>query len=98
MRVQTLNSISWMCLTNPFLEINERKTTHNLLIIGESVKHMPQEILEQYPNVEWRKIAGLRDIIAHSYFTIKPSLLWNIIVSKIQPLKETVESILAESN
>ncbi|WP_367278991.1 DUF86 domain-containing protein [Methanospirillum sp.] len=41
-------------------------TIHNLLIIGESVKRIPSEILESYPGIEWRKIAGLRDIIAHS--------------------------------
>lgn len=72
-------------------------TIHNLLIIGESVKHIPAEILESYPNIEWRKIAGLRDIIAHSYFNMKPSLLWNVIVSKIHPLKLTVENILSEN-
>ncbi|WP_373838553.1 DUF86 domain-containing protein [Methanospirillum sp.] len=71
-------------------------TIHNLLIIGESVKQIPNEILEEYPAIEWRKIAGLRDIIAHSYFNIKSSLLWNIIVSKIHPLKVIAESILSE--
>ncbi|WP_394296015.1 HepT-like ribonuclease domain-containing protein [Methanospirillum hungatei] len=53
-------------------------------------------MLDSYPDIEWRKIAGLRDIIAHSYFNIKPSILWNIIVSKIHPLKNVVESILTE--
>jgi len=71
-------------------------TVYNLFIIGESVKHIPSNILDSYPDIEWRKIGGLRDIIAHSYFNIKPSILWNIIVSKIHPLKTATESILSE--
>ena len=71
-------------------------TVHNLFIIGESVKHIPSDILDAYPDIEWQKIAGLRDSIAHPYFNIKPSILWNIIVSKIHPLKNAVESILSD--
>jgi uncharacterized protein with HEPN domain len=41
---------------------------YNLMIIGEAVKKIPPLILGEYPDVDWRKIAGLRDVIAHSYF------------------------------
>jgi len=40
----------------------------NLEIIGEAVKMLPNEIKKKHPEVEWRKIAGLRDVIAHEYF------------------------------
>jgi uncharacterized protein with HEPN domain len=69
-------------------------TTHNLMIIGEAVKKIPTSILDDYTDVDWRKIAGLRDVIAHSYFQIKPNILWNILISKIQPLKEIVTIML----
>jgi uncharacterized protein with HEPN domain len=42
----------------------------NLQIIGEAAKKIPDDIRDQYPAVEWRKIAGLRDIIAHHYFGV----------------------------
>lgn len=38
----------------------------NLEIIGEAVKHLPEDVRIQCPEVEWQKIAGLRDIIAHA--------------------------------
>jgi uncharacterized protein with HEPN domain len=42
----------------------------NLEIIGEAAKHIPVEVQARYPDVGWRSIAGLRDIVAHEYFGI----------------------------
>jgi uncharacterized protein with HEPN domain len=42
----------------------------NLEIIGEAAKNLPSAVKSQLPEVEWRKIAGLRDVIAHGYFGI----------------------------
>ena len=36
-----------------------------LMVIGEAVKSLPEDLREKYPDVSWRKIAGLRDIITH---------------------------------
>jgi uncharacterized protein with HEPN domain len=47
----------------------------NLQIIGEAVKQIPPEVREQYPAVEWRKIAGLRNILAHAYFSLEDETL-----------------------
>jgi uncharacterized protein with HEPN domain len=38
----------------------------NLQIIGEAVKNIPTEMRDQYSQIEWRKIAGMRDILAHT--------------------------------
>ncbi|MDJ0730201.1 MAG: DUF86 domain-containing protein [Crocosphaera sp.] len=67
---------------------------HNLQIIGEATKQIPDEIRQKYPETEWRKIAGLRDIIAHNYFMVNPKIVWDIITTKIEPLYKTVELIL----
>jgi len=50
----------------------------NLEIAGEAVKHIPQQERDRYSRVEWRKIAGLRDVVAHEYFGIDEDVLWDV--------------------
>ncbi|MCX6666236.1 MAG: DUF86 domain-containing protein [Euryarchaeota archaeon] len=66
----------------------------NLEIIGEAVKHLPKEIEKKHPQVEWRKIAGLRDILIHAYFGVDRDIVWDVIVHKIPELKKQVSLIL----
>lgn len=42
----------------------------NLEVIGEAIKKFPEEVRTRYPSLEWRKIAGIRDILVHEYFGI----------------------------
>jgi len=80
--------------------LNDDKTVdaviRNLTVIGEAAKNLPAAIRERYAQVEWRKIAGLRDLLIHKYFGIDDDLLWNIANLKIPPLREQIEEILAE--
>lgn len=66
----------------------------NLQIIGEAVKNIPQETRDLAPEIEWRKIAGLRDLLAHAYFQIDDEIIWDIIQNKVQPLKDKAQSFL----
>jgi len=83
----------------PFDQFVEDEKTYdavvrNLEIIGEAAKNVPEDIRLRYPGIEWRKIAGLRDIIAHEYFGIDNDILWDIIQNKIRSLQEEVRRIL----
>lgn len=68
--------------------------THNLQIIGEATKRIPDSLRIKYPEIDWKKIAGLRDIIAHTYFYVNTKIVWSIIQTKLDPLKNCVELIL----
>ena len=66
----------------------------NLEIIGEAAKHIPAEVQARNPDVEWRSIAGLRDIVAHEYFGIDEDILWDIIMHQVPALLTQVRQIL----
>ncbi|MFM7448828.1 MAG: DUF86 domain-containing protein [Leptolyngbyaceae cyanobacterium] len=55
----------------------------NLQIIGEAVKNIPTEMRDRYPQIEWRKIAGLRNILAHTYFAVEDEIIWDIVQTKL---------------
>jgi uncharacterized protein with HEPN domain len=68
----------------------------NLEIIGEAAKKLPAQMKRDHPEVEWKKIAGLRDILVHDYFGIDMDIVWDIVQNKLPVLVEQVQRILDE--
>lgn len=65
----------------------------NLAIIGEAVKNLPEDTKAKAPVIEWRKIAGFRDVIVHGYFNLDTDILWDVVENKIEELLDTVEEL-----
>lgn len=66
----------------------------NLIVIGEAAKNLPESARPVSKNVDWNKIAGLRDIVVHQYFNVDMEIVWSIVASNIRPLKGVVEKRL----
>jgi uncharacterized protein with HEPN domain len=62
-------------------------------IIGEATKHIPEEILKQYPNVPWKEMAGMRDKLIHFYFGVDYQLIWITIKERFPKLKPEILKI-----
>lgn len=69
----------------------------SLLVIGEAANHVPPEIRARYPVVEWRRIVGLRNVLAHGYFAIRDPVLWEVVRDEVPALRAQVQRILDES-
>ena len=66
----------------------------NLEIIGEATKSISNEFKKDHKEIEWNKIAGLRDILIHTYFSINLEIIWDIIKSKLPQLKISINKII----
>ncbi|MBI2630068.1 DUF86 domain-containing protein [Candidatus Pacearchaeota archaeon] len=68
-------------------------TLRRIEVIGEAAKNISEKTRKKYPEVEWQKIAGTRDVLIHSYFGVLDSTIWNIIQKDISKLKEQIKKI-----
>lgn len=64
----------------------------NLIIIGEAAKNIPESSKNRFENIEWKKLCGLRNVIAHAYFGIDNLIVWNIIQTKIPELLHALQN------
>ncbi|TAN32997.1 DUF86 domain-containing protein [Patescibacteria group bacterium] len=65
-----------------------------LEIIGEACKSLPAGFKKKHPQVEWKKIAGTRDVLIHEYFGVDINLVWKIVENDIPKLKKEIVKIL----
>jgi len=64
-----------------------------LEIIGEAVKNISDVLKKQHPELEWKRIAGFRDVIIHKYFDVDLDVVWAIIKIDLPILKSKLEVI-----
>ncbi|MBI4162669.1 MAG: nucleoside-diphosphate kinase, partial [Candidatus Aenigmarchaeota archaeon] len=65
----------------------------NLEIIGEAVKNMPGTIKSTRPNVPWKKIAGMRDVLIHEYYGVSLERVWKALENDLSKLKTDITNI-----
>ena len=65
-------------------------------ILGEAVKKVPDDIRNQYPDIPWKSIAGMRDVLVHEYWGIDVNIIWATVQEGLPPLKATIAEIATD--
>jgi uncharacterized protein with HEPN domain len=68
-------------------------TLKNLEVIGEAAKRLPSGFKESKPEIVWRDIAGLRDIIVHEYFGLDSEIVWDVVRNRVPVLLALLRSL-----
>lgn len=76
----------------------DRKTINavvrSLEVIGEAVKKLPENITNEYLEIPWKNIAGMRDKLIHEYFGVDEKIVWKAALEELPPLKGLFQKIL----
>ena len=71
-----------------------------LIAIGESVKHLDKVtaggLLSRYPQIEWKRVMGMRDVLSHHYFDLDAEVVYAVCDMHIEELAQTVQRMLAD--
>lgn len=67
-----------------------------LEIVGEAAKRVPMDFRNKHPEIPWRKMAGMRDVLTHDYEGVSPSLLYHTAAYEIDILLEPLRAIITE--
>ena len=62
--------------------------------IGEAVKQIPAAVRHKYPDVPWKDVAGMRDVLVHDYFGVDAAIVWKTVHEDLPPLKRRIADIL----
>lgn len=75
-----------------FLEDNQLQDSviRRIEIIGEAVKNIPDEVKDKYKEIEWKKIAGMRDVVIHDYLGVDMEMTWKVVEADIPDLKKKI--------
>jgi uncharacterized protein with HEPN domain len=81
------------------LATNEEKQSailYQIIVIGEATKRLSEEFRIQHPEIPWKDIAGMRDILAHQYDRVNLNTLWDAIETDIPELLALIQPLLSD--
>lgn len=75
-------------------EIYTRAFSRSLEIIGEAAKNLSSTFKDSHKDIEWKKIAGMRDKLVHEYFKVDFEIMWDVIKNKLPELLTRVNKLI----
>ena len=77
-------------------ELRQSAVLQKLIVIGEAAAHISQALRDKYPQVEWRKIVGFRNIAVHTYFSVSFPIVWVTATRDDPQLRDQIAKILEQ--
>jgi uncharacterized protein with HEPN domain len=68
-----------------------------LEIMGEAVKKIPEAVKKESPDIPWRQISGMRDVLIHDYGEVRLERVWKTVQNDLAPFKAGIQAILRKS-
>jgi len=78
-------------------ETLQRAFIRSLEIIGEAAKKLPDSVRAVSPDIEWRKITGMRDRLIHDYFGVDYMIVWDVATNKLPELRLKIDAMMKRS-
>ncbi len=96
-----LNEIAYLSDKSGFLtyekfikdETLKRSFVRSIEIMGEAAKNISEELKVKTNEIEWKKLAGMRDKLIHHYFGVDYNIVWDFVKTKIEIIKKIIENI-----
>lgn len=74
----------------------KRAFVRSLEVIGEASKKLPEDVKAIQPDIEWRKVSGMRDRLIHDYFGVDYTIVWDVAKNKLPDLRTKLHVLLKE--
>ena len=68
----------------------------NIEIIGEVSKNIPDDVRKKFPDIPWKRMIGLRNIVSHEYFGIDLSIIWQIVKKDLPEIVPAIKTMLLD--
>ncbi|MFZ3044944.1 MAG: DUF86 domain-containing protein [Desulfatirhabdiaceae bacterium] len=72
----------------------KRAFVRSIEVIGEASKKLPEDIKKMQPDIEWRKVTGMRDRLIHDYFGVDYTIVWDVATTKLPNLRSKLLALL----
>ncbi len=77
-------------------ETLKRAFARSIEIIGEASKKLTEDIKAMQPDIEWRKVSGMRDRLIHDYFGVDYTIVWDVALNKLPELRIKLYDLLGQ--